>query len=74
MDPNVDPRIYPLFYPYGTQGCHRNIPQIGRKARVSPGEYIKFRLALRANEFNGFLLGRRLFQQWIVDNYQSRKR
>ncbi|XP_067216604.1 uncharacterized protein [Linepithema humile] len=32
MDPNVEPWIYPLFYPYGTQG-------------------------------------RRLFQQWLVDNY-----
>ncbi|XP_024876498.1 uncharacterized protein LOC112457579 [Temnothorax curvispinosus] len=22
MDPNVEPWIYPLFYPYGTQGWH----------------------------------------------------
>jgi len=22
MDPNVEPWVYPLFYPYGTQGWH----------------------------------------------------
>ena len=25
MDPNVEPMVYPLFYPHGSQGCHRNI-------------------------------------------------
>ncbi|KAF7845680.1 hypothetical protein BT93_L1265 [Corymbia citriodora subsp. variegata] len=25
MDPNVEPMIYPLFYPYGSRGWHRNI-------------------------------------------------
>ena len=26
MDPNVEPIIYPLFYPFRTQGWHQNIP------------------------------------------------
>lgn len=31
MDPNVEPWIYPMYYPYGTQGWHDNIKQIGWK-------------------------------------------
>ena len=26
-------------------------------------------MSVRLDRFNGFLLGRRLFQQWIVDSY-----
>ena len=28
MDPNVEPMVYPLFYPHGSQGCHKNIAKI----------------------------------------------
>ncbi|XP_058805583.1 uncharacterized protein LOC131672400 [Phymastichus coffea] len=28
MDPNVEPWIYPLFYPYGSRGWHRNLERI----------------------------------------------
>ena len=31
--------------------------------------YTKYHIAIRADEFNPILLGRRLFQQWIVDSY-----
>ena len=31
--------------------------------------YIKYRISIRPDTFNAFLLGRRLFQQWIVDSY-----
>jgi len=31
-------------------------------------QYIKYRMAIR-DEFNVFILGRLLFQQWLVDNY-----
>lgn len=68
MDPNVEPWIYPLFYPYGTRGWHSEIPCVKRNRRVTRAAYIKFRMAIR-DDFNIFLLGRRLFQQWIVDSY-----
>ncbi|XP_071581098.1 uncharacterized protein, partial [Temnothorax nylanderi] len=69
MDPNVEPwMIYPLFYPYGTQGWHRNLKKLNSERRITRGQYIKYRMAIR-NDFNVFLLGRRLFQQWLVDNY-----
>ena len=31
--------------------------------------YIRYPMALRSNEVNPFILGRRLYQQWLVDNY-----
>jgi len=68
MDPNVEPWIYPLFYPYGTQGWHRHLKKLNNDKRITRGQYIKYRMAIRDN-FNVFLLGRRLFQQWLVDNY-----
>jgi len=62
MDPNVEPWIYPLFYPYGTQGWRCHLTKLNSNKRISRGQYIKYRMAIR-DEFNAFLLGRRLFQQ-----------
>lgn len=78
MDPNVEPWLYPLFYPRGEQGWHENILKIGkneqndrndqdeRKNRVTRSEYVKYRIAIR-DQFNSFIRGGRLFQQWLVD-------
>lgn len=66
--PNVEPWVYPLFYPHGTQGWHRDLKKLNSNRRITRGQYIKYRIAIR-DEFNGFLLGRRLFQQWLVDSY-----
>jgi len=68
MDPNVEPWIYPLFYPYGTQGWHRDLKKLNSERRITRGQYIKYRMAIR-DDFNVFLFGRRLFQQWLIDNY-----
>ena len=77
MDPNVEPMVYPLFYPHGSQGWHKNIAKISNKTfvldndpqgeqsnrRVTRGSYVKYRITIRSDTFNVFLLGRRLFQQ-----------
>ncbi|XP_034945108.1 uncharacterized protein, partial [Chelonus insularis] len=69
MDPNVEPWIYPLFYPFGTRGWHKNISYVHKQnKKVTRNDYHKYRIAIR-NEFNVFLMGRRLFQQWVVDSY-----
>jgi len=68
MDPNVEPWIYPLFYPYGTQGWHNNLTKLNSNKRITRSQYIRYRLAIR-DEFNIFIFGRRLFQQWLVDSY-----
>ncbi|XP_074097631.1 uncharacterized protein LOC141526495 [Cotesia typhae] len=69
MDPNSEPWVYPLFFPHGNQGWHRDIYQVNKtKNRVTRTDYFKYRLAIR-DEFNVFIMGRRLTQQWIVDSY-----
>ncbi|KYN21838.1 ATP-dependent DNA helicase PIF1, partial [Trachymyrmex cornetzi] len=68
MDPNVEPWIYPLYYPYGNQGWHDNLRCKNSNKRVSRTAYVKYRMAVRDN-INIFIMGRRLFQQWLVDNY-----
>lgn len=40
-----------------------------KNQRVTRNAYVKYRLGLRPNEFIVFILGRKLFQQWAVDNY-----
>ncbi|XP_058789100.1 uncharacterized protein LOC131663051 [Phymastichus coffea] len=69
MDPNVEPWVYPLFYPYGSSGWHRNLMRQNSNRRVTRTAYHRFHMAIRENEFNPFILGRRLFQQWVVDSY-----
>ncbi|XP_058810120.1 uncharacterized protein LOC131675228 [Phymastichus coffea] len=69
MDPNVEPWIYPLFYPYGTQGWRKNLTRVNDTKRISRMAYYKHRIAVRADEFNPFIRGGRLFQQWAVDSY-----
>ena len=75
MNLNVEPWIYPLFYPYGTRGWDENMPSTAaansssRKGHITRNAYAKSRIAFRPNEFNPFLHGRRLYQQWIVDTH-----
>jgi len=56
-----------MYYPHGTPGWHDNIKQINGK-RITRSMYIQYRMAIRDNT-NIFLMGKRLFQQWLVDNY-----
>jgi len=68
MDPNVEPWIYPLYYPYGNQGWCNNLRRIDNNKQISRATYVKYRLAIR-DDFNIFLMRRRLFQQWLVNSY-----
>ncbi|XP_044578930.1 uncharacterized protein LOC123261402 [Cotesia glomerata] len=69
LDPNSEPWVYPLFYPHGNQGWHISIPYRYKTGRcVTRADYYKYQLAIR-DDFNIFLMGRRLTQQWVVDGY-----
>ena len=63
-----DPMTYPLLFPYGDQGWHDNIPQIGTKNRVTQLQYYSYRLSVRP-EFDAILNAGKLTQQYIVDSY-----
>ena len=73
MDLNVEPMVYPLFYPHGSQGWHKNIAKIYNRTvvvdndnaqneqsnrRVTRGSYVKYRITIRSDTFNEFLLSR----------------
>ncbi|KAG7177471.1 putative Helitron helicase-like domain at N-terminus-containing protein 2 [Homarus americanus] len=61
-----DPLMYPLFFPYGTDGYHIYLQ--GRNGRkVTQLQFYSFHIMCR--EGNYLLLGRRLFQQFLVDAY-----
>ena len=81
MDPNVEPMVYPLFYPHGSQGRHKNIAKISNRTfvvdnddpqgeqsnrRVTRGSYVKYRIGIRSDTFNVFLLGRRFFNNGLL--------
>ena len=69
------PLQYPLLFPYGEDGYQEDIPFRGtsrscsRRVRVSMHEFIAYRIQERVNEEWLILLGRRLFQQFVVDYY-----
>ncbi|XP_043468035.1 uncharacterized protein LOC122502175 [Leptopilina heterotoma] len=66
MDANVEPWTYPLFYPYGNRGWYDGIKMVGSNRRVTRNAYVKYLIAIR-DYSNYILMGRRLFQQCIVD-------
>ncbi|XP_058810469.1 uncharacterized protein LOC131675487 [Phymastichus coffea] len=69
LDPNVEPWIYPLFYPYGTQGWHVNMFRTDHERKITRLDYARTRMAIINDDFNPIIRGRRLFQQWVVDSY-----
>jgi len=62
MDPNVEPWIYPLYYPYGNQGWHDDLQRKNSNKRVSRAAYVKYRIAVRDN-FNIFIMGRTIISR-----------
>ena len=70
LNENVEPWIYPLYHPFGTPGWNNNIPQQENTSKtVTRLQYTSYRIAIRENENNFILKGRKLFQQWVVDSY-----
>ncbi|XP_051167634.1 uncharacterized protein LOC127285579 [Leptopilina boulardi] len=73
LDPNVEPWVYPIFYPYGSEGFNINMIRTDsqnrrKKVKVSRAAFVKYKIAIRDNEFNPFLHGGRLLQQYLVDS------
>lgn len=83
LDPNLDPIVYPLLFPYGDQSWGINIPlgqrpralsTMGRyvsanpRTRVSQMEFYSYHFSIR-NRFNPFLNAGKLTQQFFVDAY-----
>ena len=78
MDPNVEPMVYPLFYPHGSQGWHKNIAKISNRTfvvdnddpqgeqsnlRVTRSSYVKYRIGIRSDTLMHFC--------YIVDYFNN---
>ncbi|XP_044014008.1 uncharacterized protein LOC122856401 [Aphidius gifuensis] len=74
MNENVEAWTYSLYYPYGTKGWHDGIRMENSVRRVTRNAYIKNQMAIREDHNNYIIMGRRLFQQWTVDNYVKMER
>ncbi|XP_030066701.1 uncharacterized protein LOC115475101 [Microcaecilia unicolor] len=82
LDPNLEPMVYPLLFPYGDQSwginiplseqpeCLRNMRNKDKKTRirVTQMQYYGYRFAIR-DDFNPFLSAGKLTQQYFVDAY-----
>jgi hypothetical protein len=58
-----------LFYPEGSPGFQWKIKQQDGRRDVTVMQYYKYRLMERTGQFNVFLHGGHLFQQWVTDMY-----
>ncbi|KAI9091985.1 hypothetical protein K1719_027920 [Acacia pycnantha] len=67
---------YPLFFPYGDNGYDssnqhalESLSATKKKKKLTPREYLAFRLMRRKSETSVILHGNKLLQQFIVDGY-----
>jgi len=71
------PLQYPLFFPFGEDQYQEHIDRneltttstIKKRVRISVREFVAFRIQERSFEDSVLLLGKRLFQQFVVDVY-----
>ena len=70
LNSNLDPLVYPIFFPKGEKGWHDKMKQQGcrgTRTRVSQKMFYCYRLAYRGDPFSPLHYGRKLFQQYVVD-------
>ncbi|KAI9116475.1 hypothetical protein K1719_012642 [Acacia pycnantha] len=70
------PLQYPLLFPYGNDGYNSSIEHAAetlsrtkKKKKLTPREYLAFRLMRRRSERSLILHGKKLLHQFIVDGY-----
>ena len=69
IHPSYDPLSYPLLFPFGDQGWDPSMPHAVGTKKVTLMQYCSERLMVRSGVENPILLGSRLFQQYVVDQY-----
>lgn len=72
LQPHVEPWIYPILYPHGNLGWSHEMKlknlENRKYERLTRNAYMKYKIRI-TDKFNPFLMGGKLFQQWLVDNY-----
>ena len=72
-DRSYTPLTYPLLFPHGTDGWTLNIRSLTATAKsddVTILEWLRFHLMKRPNHYNFFHSANKLFQQYIVDEFE----
>ena len=73
LSPNLDPLIYPLFFPRGEAGYSINMPHeaafaTASRTTITMSQFYNYRLSVRPH-FSSIFYGESLFQQYCVDAY-----
>ena len=73
MSANLDPMVYPLFFPRGDAGWHNQLVHNPERAtlirnHVTLPQYYNYKLSVR-QFFSSLFYGKKLFQQYAVDAY-----
>ena len=72
MHPKLDAYTYPLFFPNGDDGWHKELKHTGTNGgpgcTITQLQYYAYRLSVR-EKFNPLLHGGKLTQMFIVDSY-----
>ena len=61
---------YPLLFPYGTDGWTINVRSLDGMKKISHLEWLRFHLMTRSGVDNFLHRARKLFQQYIVDEFE----
>ena len=73
LSPNLDPKIYPLFFPRGEAGYSINMPHeaafaTASRTTITMSQFYDYRLSVRPH-FSSIFYGESLLQQYCVDAY-----
>jgi hypothetical protein len=73
MSANIDPMVYPIFFPYGEYGWQHGMQhdpdhRTAKRTKVTLLQFYAHRLAFR-DTFSPIFHGGKLFQQYVVDAY-----
>ena len=73
MSANLDPMVYPLFFPRGDAGWHNQLVHNQERAtlvrnNVTLSQYYSYKLSV-SQFFSSLFYGKRVFHQYAVDVY-----
>lgn len=69
MNPSYDPLHYPLLFPFGDFGWANDLLQVGTSRNITLKQFYAYRIMQRPDEFSIIHRGKRLFHEFLVDQY-----
>ena len=69
MNPSYDPLHYPLLFPLGDFGWANDLAQVGTHRRVTLKQFYCYRIMERVEEYSTLHRAKKLFHEYLVDNY-----